>query len=190
MLKIRRPLGRLIFNMGIAIPGKTVFLIETAPSGLTRLSTGPSTWGFLYQTRDDLQVAQCLKSFAVRPICTDLFSWEFSGLLILPQFKIFCETSIGLINQCQINTIWDNFTSIIDYSKCESRRVVERPLRPSVDLEPSRLLCTAAARGLKSGRLPEAAALCGENLSHGNWWTAKNRGLAWCSWALQSSTRN
>ena len=32
MLKIRRPLGRLIFNMGIAIPGRTVFLIETAPS--------------------------------------------------------------------------------------------------------------------------------------------------------------
>ena len=31
MLKIRRLLGRLIFNMGIAIPGKTVFLIETAP---------------------------------------------------------------------------------------------------------------------------------------------------------------
>ena len=31
MLKIRRPLGRLIFNMGIAIPGKTVFRIETAP---------------------------------------------------------------------------------------------------------------------------------------------------------------
>ena len=31
MLKIRRPLGRLIFNMGIAIPGKTVFLIESAP---------------------------------------------------------------------------------------------------------------------------------------------------------------
>ena len=31
MLKIRRPLGRLIFNMGIAIPGKTVFLIEKAP---------------------------------------------------------------------------------------------------------------------------------------------------------------
>ena len=31
MLKIRRPVGRLIFNMGIVIPGKTVFLIETAP---------------------------------------------------------------------------------------------------------------------------------------------------------------
>ena len=35
MLKIRRPLGRLIFNMGIAIPGKTVFLIETAPWSLS-----------------------------------------------------------------------------------------------------------------------------------------------------------
>ena len=35
MLKIRRPLGRLIFNMGIAIPGKTVFLIETAPRGFS-----------------------------------------------------------------------------------------------------------------------------------------------------------
>ena len=34
MLKIRRPLGRLIFNMGIAIPGKTIFLIETAPTSL------------------------------------------------------------------------------------------------------------------------------------------------------------
>ena len=34
MLKIRRPLGRLIFNMGIAIPGKTVFLIETPPWAL------------------------------------------------------------------------------------------------------------------------------------------------------------
>ena len=29
MLKIRRPLGRLIFNMEILIPGKMVFLIET-----------------------------------------------------------------------------------------------------------------------------------------------------------------
>ena len=36
MLKIRRPLGRLIFNMGIAIPVKTVFLIETAPCGAAK----------------------------------------------------------------------------------------------------------------------------------------------------------
>ena len=38
MLKIRRPLGR---NMGIAIPGKTVFLIETAP----RLCDLAPVWG-------------------------------------------------------------------------------------------------------------------------------------------------
>ena len=57
MLKIRRPLGRLIFNMGIAIPGKTVFLIETAPSASS--ITGISTSGgclnikmMLYQHRD------------------------------------------------------------------------------------------------------------------------------------------
>ena len=37
MLKIRRPLGRLIFNMGIAIPGKTVFLIETAPCSFWKI---------------------------------------------------------------------------------------------------------------------------------------------------------
>ena len=34
MLKIRRPTGRLIFNMGITIPGKTVFYIETGPRSL------------------------------------------------------------------------------------------------------------------------------------------------------------
>ena len=44
MLKIRRPLGRLIFNMGIAIPGKTVFLIETAPRSCWRKLTNIGTW--------------------------------------------------------------------------------------------------------------------------------------------------
>ena len=38
MLKIRRPLGRLIFNMGITIPSETVFLIETAPWWLSQYS--------------------------------------------------------------------------------------------------------------------------------------------------------
>ena len=35
MLKIRRPTGRLIFNMGIPIPGKTVFYIETGPRSIS-----------------------------------------------------------------------------------------------------------------------------------------------------------
>ena len=50
MLKIRRPLGRLIFNMGIAIPGKTVFLIETAPRDFGLGLKGMAAfkcWGFL-----------------------------------------------------------------------------------------------------------------------------------------------
>ena len=38
MLKIRRPTGRLIFNMGIPIPGKTVFYIETGPCSLVSIS--------------------------------------------------------------------------------------------------------------------------------------------------------
>ena len=44
MLKIRRPLGRLIFNMGIAIPGKTVFLIETAPKPLPETNSYKSNF--------------------------------------------------------------------------------------------------------------------------------------------------
>ena len=73
MLKIRRPLGRLIFNMGIAIPGKTVFLIETAPwlfKGLIRPTTKISSK--LYIT-----VGLCgeLTIFAVlSPLCG-----EFTG---------------------------------------------------------------------------------------------------------------
>ena len=48
MLKIRRPLGRLIFNMGIAIPGKTVFLIETAPWAPSQYKNGLSKYGDFY----------------------------------------------------------------------------------------------------------------------------------------------
>ena len=51
MLKIRRPLGRLIFNMGIAIPGKTVFLIETAPCTFpwlyTKLASNWIQWQYV-----------------------------------------------------------------------------------------------------------------------------------------------
>ena len=51
MLKIRRPLGRLIFNMGIAIPGKTVFLIETAPRTSVRaVMEVPLKCGLVYMT--------------------------------------------------------------------------------------------------------------------------------------------
>ena len=51
MLKIRRPLGRLIFNMGIAIPGKTVFLIETAPRWYLQFP-----WNNLHETHKNAHV--------------------------------------------------------------------------------------------------------------------------------------
>ena len=51
ILKIRRPLGRLIFNMGIAIPGKTVFLIETAPRGL--IDTTPTLAQIMARRQSD-----------------------------------------------------------------------------------------------------------------------------------------
>ena len=59
MLKIRRPLGRLIFNMGIAIPGKTVFLIETAPRHLMKC-----LWHVCFQIKK-LRFHRSLKFFVV-----------------------------------------------------------------------------------------------------------------------------
>ena len=74
MLKIRRPLGRLIFNMGIAIPGKTVFLIETAPwtkfwtrFQIFRCCNIPSI--VLFST------ATYRESIVCRRQCQMLFSW-------------------------------------------------------------------------------------------------------------------
>ena len=55
MLKIRRPLGRLIFNMGITIPGKTIFLIEMAP-WLLASPRHPWIWHWLYWACDYLSM--------------------------------------------------------------------------------------------------------------------------------------
>ena len=63
MLKIRRPLGRLIFNMGIAIPGKTVFLIETAPRILCTsaiLATGSINLWLNFQREEVKKVSHFL----------------------------------------------------------------------------------------------------------------------------------
>ena len=46
MLKIRRPLGRLIFNMGIAIPGKTVLLRRPPGGCLTNVLQALQNTGF------------------------------------------------------------------------------------------------------------------------------------------------
>ena len=61
MLKIRRSLGRLIFNMGIDIPGKTVFLIETAPKAYF---TDIVQWMLDHQCHTDGLVQDCSNSIA------------------------------------------------------------------------------------------------------------------------------
>ena len=59
MLKIRRPTGRLIFNMGIPIPGKTVFYIETGP------------WWFRPNPTDSW-AAPCLFTLVLVSLCVSL----------------------------------------------------------------------------------------------------------------------
>ena len=103
MLKIRRPLGRLIFNMGIAIPGKTVFLIETAPwvntgsgNGLLSDSTKPLPQPILtYWTfRNKLQW-----DFNQNSNCTEENTFEnvsnIEAILSLPKWSEYRKSQYG-----------------------------------------------------------------------------------------------
>ena len=89
MLKIRRPLGRLIFNMGIAIPGKTVFLIETAP------------WCLLQKNLTYMPILACMHIYA-KPIqifaYSSMFKWMYIGntytLCLLWLWWIYCYDCI------------------------------------------------------------------------------------------------
>ena len=84
MLKIRRPLGRLIFNMGIAIPGKTVFLIEMAPWGKWGLTSdyspdvGSSHWSVCLHHDAISPRTHCLRYFL-----TQRGSWFLIWVLYL-----------------------------------------------------------------------------------------------------------
>ena len=86
MLKIRRPLGRLIFNMGIAIPGRTVFLIETAPWSV-------EVWLFLSQINIIIMKSyDCL-------VVSNL--WQLNCLL--NNLLKICITAICVVNPLVIN---------------------------------------------------------------------------------------
>ena len=76
MLKIRRPLGRLIFNMGIAIPGKTVFLIETAPWLQQWVARGASAQRHVIMS-PSYKISSCIK-WADR--FTRIFHDNFTGI--------------------------------------------------------------------------------------------------------------
>ena len=98
MLKIRRPLGRLIFNMGIAIPGKTVFLIETAPWFIRSLVFPTSIiYNFIRPTFGDhkvfvkrfptaLEENVAIKKFSVK---TQNLHWDFHNHNFQIQWKFY-----------------------------------------------------------------------------------------------------
>ena len=67
MLKIRRPNGRLIFNMGIPIPGKDGLYIETGPW---------KSWGFMVKYQD---IIHSLRFYCVS-IISDIAYCIFSSM--------------------------------------------------------------------------------------------------------------
>ena len=99
MLKIRRPLGRLIFNMGIAIPGKTVFLIETAPWSPPTLI---AIWALTAET--DINVLIPIIPWTPH---TRLFTLWWPALNI-PDFCYILINPLTFINTLTSLSIWVN----------------------------------------------------------------------------------
>ena len=118
MLKIRRPLGRLIFNMGIAIPGKTVFLIETAPRNPVMSVFNSFTYRLL--------VTQGLYSLSRwtshRKILWSLWAARF-GFRLFQSLWNLIGTSAAVLPRCL-----SNFRSI--QSSAVQRRSPGRQMRP------------------------------------------------------------
>ena len=90
MLKIRRPLGRLIFNMGIAILGKTVFLIETAPWSLFKKSKNKFASSYHYKNRSYIFIVYI---FGGNPVVT----LYVSKLLLVCRISPIADTTHMLI---------------------------------------------------------------------------------------------
>ena len=91
MLKIRRPLGRFIFNMGIAIPGKTVFLIETAPSKLN------GDWKDIFITHLIIIIKSEVSTF---PIVVIFFCGFVSEMVVLSYSVIYYIYIPGTLGPC------------------------------------------------------------------------------------------
>ena len=92
MLKIRRSLGRLIFNMGIATPGKTVFLIETAPR--YQLDAPQAVWNkdqvqdILHQCSQELIELPGIPWKPMNPLRTEFFSRTINMYLQFSSFSM------------------------------------------------------------------------------------------------------
>ena len=109
MLKIRRPLGRLIFNMGIAIPDKTVFLIETAPRGPVKHGLS------VYLTLKSCEVSFAHSLFHIYSIvlkwCT-LHSGDTDVVCVKYQRRVNWKGCYWLTRFCEF-WVWDEFRTDI-----------------------------------------------------------------------------
>ena len=103
MLKIRRPLGRLIFNMGIAIPGKTVFLIETALC----LPHPVACWKCTTQTRPQIRTVTSQEGIDIDLAGTELthvLTCTSSGCSNKPRSKALLASSCCLLEMHNTNS--------------------------------------------------------------------------------------
>ena len=106
MLKIRRPLGRLIFNMGIAIPGKTVFLIEMAPCGIFLLSFIVKMYDIMYVKKYCVLRNFCNNFLSIVTILLYLTLQKcdrVSGYSLMGSFEPLCQFAIV---KPDIGAIW------------------------------------------------------------------------------------
>ena len=128
MLKIRRPLGRLIFNMGIAIPGKTVFLIETAPRWFNHIKCMLHIWGSLYpncNTRTSavtemtdlvLSIYQHLRNHLSAPLFNGDFIWCWVICIKSIHIPYMClKFDPFIIHLIICNVVWDKWFPILGY---------------------------------------------------------------------------
>ena len=134
-VKDKTPLGRLIFNMGIAIPGKTVFLIETAPwffnyfslyvwvNGIIFFNTFAINWNNIYTSVTLRHIDQrnhrhfvpnwSIKTSLVCKIENIFFGVQFSRIFW------FCHVhNILLTAMDQFKMVWSVFKPGIETPQC------------------------------------------------------------------------
>ena len=114
MLKIRRPLGRLIFNMGIAIPGKTVFLIETAPRFLhttVNNTQSRSELRCISKARSWIKVCIGHKYVCIYEVGCQIVAWRvdtssFCPILLRDSFETGNEMLPNLLDSFTVHGPW------------------------------------------------------------------------------------
>ena len=130
MLKIRRPLGRLIFNMEIAIPGKTVFLIVTAPWCFqpTRYWRNDRVAGDLWRHCDCMfpmgliRVMTEKKYSLFSSMCLGVDEWNHAMKwrnMTLTEYIFLIRKWLHLVNyhDCPLRNISYRFTNVVQFKR-------------------------------------------------------------------------